>query len=42
MAATTTNNDLDATRRNKKPRLLQEGERARLDEYIDSIGYSAR
>lgn len=30
------------SRRNKKPRLLQEGERARLDEFIDSIGYSAR
>jgi len=40
MAATTT--DLDSTRRNKKPRMLQEGERARLEEYIDSIGYSAR
>lgn len=34
--------DIDPTRRNKKPRLLQEGERARLDEFIDSIGYSAR
>ncbi|KAK5079752.1 Cyclin-dependent kinases regulatory subunit (Cell division control protein cks1) [Exophiala xenobiotica] len=37
-----TNTELDANRRNKKPRMLQEGERARLDEYIDSIGYSAR
>jgi cyclin-dependent kinase regulatory subunit CKS1 len=34
--------DIDPARRNKKPRLLQEGERARLDEFIDSIGYSAR
>jgi len=34
--------DVDANRRNKKPRMLQEGERARLEEYIDSIGYSAR
>ena len=38
--ATTT--DIDPARRNKKPRLLQDGERARLEEYIDSIGYSAR
>lgn len=37
-----TTSDLDANRRNKKPRMLQEGERARLEEYIDSIGYSAR
>jgi hypothetical protein len=34
--------DIDTTRRNKKPRQLQENERARLDEFIDSIGYSAR
>lgn len=34
--------EIDQSRRNKKPRLLQEGERARLDEFIDSIGYSAR
>ncbi|KAK5940650.1 Cyclin-dependent kinases regulatory subunit (Cell division control protein cks1) [Knufia obscura] len=38
----TATSDLDATRRNKKPRILQEGERVRLEEYIDSIGYSAR
>ncbi|KAJ9654508.1 Cyclin-dependent kinases regulatory subunit (Cell division control protein cks1) [Neophaeococcomyces mojaviensis] len=40
MATTTT--ELDPARRNKKPRMLQDGERARLEEYIDSIGYSAR
>jgi hypothetical protein len=34
--------DIDQSRRNKKPRPLQEGERTRLDEFIDSIGYSAR
>ncbi|OCT49191.1 Cyclin-dependent kinase regulatory subunit [Cladophialophora carrionii] len=34
--------DIDMTRRNKKPRLLLESERARLEEFIDSIGYSAR
>jgi len=34
--------DIDLSRRNKKPRMLQDGERARLDEFIDSIGYSAR
>ncbi|KAK4938173.1 Cyclin-dependent kinases regulatory subunit (Cell division control protein cks1) [Elasticomyces elasticus] len=34
--------DVDMSRRNKKPRLLHENERARLEEFIDSIGYSAR
>jgi len=34
--------DIDISRRNKKPRLLLESERARLEEFIDSIGYSAR
>jgi hypothetical protein len=34
--------DVDMARRNKKPRLLLESERARLEEFIDSIGYSAR
>lgn len=34
--------DIDMTRRNSKPRPLQESEKTRLDEYIDSIGYSAR
>ncbi len=34
--------DLDVTRRNEKPRLLRENERVRLEEFIDSIGYSAR
>ncbi|KAI9842288.1 MAG: Cyclin-dependent kinases regulatory subunit (Cell division control protein cks1) [Sclerophora amabilis] len=30
------------TRRNKKPRLLSESERDRVEEFIDSIHYSAR
>lgn len=34
--------DLDLSRRNKHPRLLLESERDRLDEFIDSIHYSAR
>lgn len=34
--------DIDPLRRNKKPRLLLESERDRLDEFIDSIHYSAR
>ncbi|KAJ5825530.1 hypothetical protein N7474_002668 [Penicillium riverlandense] len=34
--------EIDPTRRNKKPRLLLESERERLDEFIDSIHYSAR
>lgn len=34
--------DIDPVRRNKKPRLLLESERERLDEFIDSIHYSAR
>jgi len=34
--------EVDPARKNKKPRPLQDGERARLEEYIDSIGYSAR
>ncbi|MCJ1361278.1 Cyclin-dependent kinases regulatory subunit (Cell division control protein cks1) [Acarospora aff. strigata] len=33
---------LDHDRRNKKPRLLTEPERERLDEFVDSIHYSAR
>ncbi|RMD39908.1 hypothetical protein DV735_g5230, partial [Chaetothyriales sp. CBS 134920] len=32
--------DIDITRRNKKPRPVQEAERARLEEFLDSIGYS--
>jgi len=32
----------DNTRKNKKPRLLSEDERARLEEFVDSIHYSAR
>ncbi|KAJ5491560.1 cyclin-dependent kinases regulatory subunit [Penicillium diatomitis] len=34
--------EIDMSRRNKKPRLLLESERERLDEFIDSIHYSAR
>ncbi|KAJ6120248.1 hypothetical protein N7523_004528 [Penicillium sp. IBT 18751x] len=34
--------EIDPSRRNKKPRLLLESERERLDEFIDSIHYSAR
>ena len=34
--------DVDVTRKNKKPRLLLESGRGRLEEFIDNIGYSAR
>lgn len=34
--------DIDHTRRNKKPRLLSESERDKLDEFIDNIHYSSR
>jgi len=34
--------DLDYNRRNKVPRQLTESEKARLEEFIDSIHYSAR
>lgn len=34
--------DIDISRRNKKPRLLLESEREKLEEFIDSIHYSAR
>lgn len=34
--------DIDVTRRNKKPRPLLESERAKLEEFIDAIHYSAR
>ncbi|KAK2625562.1 hypothetical protein QTJ16_004874 [Diplocarpon rosae] len=34
--------DLDYTRRNKSPRPLTDLEKARLEEFIDSIHYSAR
>ncbi|PSK60501.1 cyclin-dependent kinases regulatory subunit [Elsinoe australis] len=39
MAAT---NDIDFTRRNKKPRPLSESEKERLDEFVESIHYSSR
>lgn len=34
--------DIDMSRRNKQPRPLSDNERARLEEFIDSIHYSAR
>lgn len=34
--------DIDMSRRNKRPRPLSDDERSRLEEYIDSIHYSAR
>ena len=34
--------DVDVTRRNKKPRPLSEAEKERMDEFVDSIHYSAR
>ncbi len=34
--------DIDTSRRNKSPRPLSDSERARLEEFIDSIHYSAR
>lgn len=36
------NMDIDISRRNKKPRLLLESERERLEEFIDAIHYSGR
>ncbi|KAL1383620.1 cyclin-dependent kinases regulatory subunit [Phyllosticta capitalensis] len=34
--------DIDVTRRNKKPRPLSETEKERLEEFVESIHYSAR
>ena len=34
--------NIDISRRNKTPRPLSDDERARLEEFIDSIHYSAR
>ena len=34
--------DIDFTRRNKKPRLLTDAEKDKLDEFVDSIHYSSR
>ncbi len=34
--------DIDTSRRNKRPRPLSDEERARLEEFIDSIHYSSR
>ncbi|KAF2435768.1 CKS-domain-containing protein [Tothia fuscella] len=34
--------DIDYTRRNKKPRSLGDSERAKLEEFIEAIHYSAR
>jgi len=37
-----TNMDIDMARRNKKARPLTEAERAKLEEFIENIHYSAR
>ena len=37
-----TSMDIDFTRRNKKPRPLSEGEKEKLDEFVDAIHYSGR
>jgi cyclin-dependent kinase regulatory subunit CKS1 len=34
--------DIDYSRRNKVPRLITDNEKAKLEEFIDSIHYSAR
>nr|OQO15687.1 Cyclin-dependent kinases regulatory subunit [Rachicladosporium sp. CCFEE 5018]OQO29339.1 Cyclin-dependent kinases regulatory subunit [Rachicladosporium sp. CCFEE 5018] len=34
--------DIDFTRRNKKPRLLSDPEKDKLEEFIDNIHYSSR
>lgn len=34
--------DIDYTRRNKKPRLLTDAEKDKLDEFVDAIHYSSR
>jgi len=34
--------DIDYTRRNKKPRALNDNEKDKLDEFVDSIHYSSR
>jgi cyclin-dependent kinase regulatory subunit CKS1 len=34
--------DIDLTRRNKKPRPLNDSERVKLDEFIENIHYSGR
>jgi cyclin-dependent kinase regulatory subunit CKS1 len=34
--------DIDYSRRNKVPRLISDNEKAKLEEFIDSIHYSAR
>ena len=36
------NMDIDFTRRNKKPRPLSEAEKDKLEEFVESIHYSAR
>ncbi len=40
--ASTEQMGIDSTRRNRIPRSLTDDERARLDEFIDSIHYSTR
>ena len=34
--------DIDMSRRNRRPRPLTDSERARLEEFIESISYSNR
>jgi cyclin-dependent kinase regulatory subunit CKS1 len=34
--------DIDMTRRNKKPRPLSDGERAKVEEFVENIHYSGR
>jgi cyclin-dependent kinase regulatory subunit CKS1 len=34
--------DIDYSRRNKVPRIISDNEKAKLEEFIDSIHYSAR
>jgi len=41
-SSTTSFMDIDMTRRNKKPRPLSDAERAKLDDFVESIHYSGR
>lgn len=42
MPKTDSNYGIDMSRRNKAPRPLTDAERARLEEFVESIHYSAR
>ncbi|KAI9727985.1 MAG: Cyclin-dependent kinases regulatory subunit (Cell division control protein cks1) [Chrysothrix sp. TS-e1954] len=37
-----TTNDIDMTRRNKRPRMISPNERTKLEEYVEQIHYSSR